>query len=186
MLARKPWAGNPSIPSQARCVGVNYMTAFCSLGRTISPLPGKGTTLGKESKALSYYSLVSLTLFLFQEHTVLISAFRILQLLSPLLECSASKTLQISSILPFNYYLKCHLLWILVYSWTNLSAKLSYGFCISQQIYLEGHLSSTVQYFQNTKMKEIIIMVSVPSRNSNCIHMISMWTNKELEGNAMC
>lgn len=47
------------------------MTALCSLGSTSLPLLGKGTALGKESKALSHYSLVPLTLFCFQEHTAL-------------------------------------------------------------------------------------------------------------------
>ena len=70
MLARKLWAGNPSIPSQFRHVGVNHMTALCSLGSTSLPLLGKDKALGKESKTLSHYSLVPLTLFLFQEHTV--------------------------------------------------------------------------------------------------------------------
>ena len=75
MLAGKLWAGNPSTPFQFRHVGVNHMTALCSLGSTSLPLLGKGTSLGKESKALSHYSLVPLTLFCFQEHTVLFFFF---------------------------------------------------------------------------------------------------------------
>lgn len=113
MLARKPRAGNPSIPSQARCVGVNDVTVLCSLGRTSSPLPGKGTTLGKEYKLLSYYfsfftDLISLpgtlcTYDCLQDFAVAVY--------SPL-ECSASRALQVSNILLFNY-LTYHLLWIL-------------------------------------------------------------------------
>lgn len=83
-IVNKKAMGKEPLYPYPRYVGVNYMAAIFSLGRTISVLPGKGTMLGKECKDLSYYSLVSLTLFLFQEHIVLISTFRILQLLSPL------------------------------------------------------------------------------------------------------
>lgn len=174
MLARKLWAGNPSTPSQFRHVGVNHMTALCSLGSTSLPLLGKDTALGKESKALSHYSLVPLTLFCFQEHTVLffffLSGFCNCCILS--LKCSVSRILQGRNILPFNYHPKCHLLWSAFNSWTHLFAKLSYWFCISQQIFLKWYLSN--RYCSMfPEYKEEIIMMSLLSRISNCIHMIS-------------
>lgn len=88
------------------------------------------------------------------------------------LKCSVSRILQGRNILPFNYHLKCHLLWSAFNSWTNLFAKLSYWFCISQQIFLKWYLSN--RYCSMfPEYKEEIIMMSLLSRNSNCIHTIS-------------